>query len=40
MRIVHLALVLSLLAPAGAATAQDQTQPMIELARKMRAQAD
>lgn len=40
MRIVHLALVLSLLAPAGAATAQDQTQPMIELARKMRAQAE
>jgi hypothetical protein len=40
MRILHLALVLSLLAPVGAATAQDQTQPMIELARKMRAQAE
>lgn len=40
MRLLHLALLLSLLAPAGAATAQDQTQPMIALARKMREDAE
>lgn len=39
MRILHLALVLSLLAPA-AAHAQDATQPMLEMAKKIRAQAE
>jgi len=39
MRVLHLAVILSLFAPA-AAVAQDATDPMLELARKLRVQAE